>query len=282
MKKLLFIVFLIILMIYGNAFAFNFTGMANITVNDKIADSGWYNGGDSSPIPGINQGGEDNETEYLQGGTEGYLGGGSSTSQKWDIEGLFFNNSSLYAVGGFDFKNGVTTWENSVIEIGDLFFGSLASDGTFTPKYVVDITNGNIYEGGDTIGTKYCDLSDPFRYTGNGNITGYTASIFYGDDVAGTTFKEWYGEIPYGESNAGFHSGSLDDQRYYMQFKIDQSFWNLIANDPNAYYVHLTMECGNDTVRGKIAPVPEPTTLLLSGLGLLSIGLFMRKKRIIR
>jgi hypothetical protein len=41
--------------------------------------------------------------------------------------------------------------------------------------------------------------------------------------------------------------------------------------------LHWTMQCGNDVVEGKVSSVPEPTTLLLLGLGLIGITAIRKK-----
>ena len=38
------------------------------------------------------------------------------TNQSWDLEGFFLENTSLYMVGGYDFKNG-----NRAFTSGDIF-----------------------------------------------------------------------------------------------------------------------------------------------------------------
>ena len=53
----------------------------------------------------------------------------------------------------------------------------------------------------------------------------------------------------------------------------------LVSNyDGGLIKEHWTMSCGNDAGDLTSAPVPEPTTILLSGIGLLGMGLFLRRK----
>jgi hypothetical protein len=44
------------------------------------------------------------------------------------------------------------------------------------------------------------------------------------------------------------------------------------------FTAHFTMSCGNDNLMGQAAPVPEPQTLLLMGIGLLCLAFIGRKK----
>ncbi|MSM38486.1 MAG: PEP-CTERM sorting domain-containing protein [Geobacter sp.] len=53
-------------------------------------------------------------------------------------------------------------------------------------------------------------------------------------------------------------------------------------NSPNGWGYHWAMSCGNDTIEGMAPtppPVPEPSTLVLLGVGLLGVGVFRFKRR---
>lgn len=66
-------------------------------------------------------------------------------------------------------------------------------------------------------------------------------------------------------------SWSIDTQNNVLHFEIDDSLF--YGKDLG---FHWTMTCANDVIEGGY-PVPEPMTMLLLGLGFLSIGLARRK-----
>jgi len=255
MKKLFLVTFLMFLMVCGNAFALNFSGMTNITVWDRI-DNSTYNIS-SSQIQAGSQGEEDNETEYVKGGSAKWSGSNTVTDQVWDLEGMFIDENTLYIVGGFDFKNGVND-DGDNIGIGDLFFGYWSGD-KFIDEYVVDVDKGTLYSGSySRNATIYSDASNPYNRKDGGSVvdTSNTVNIIYGNasDTETGFSSDWGGETG-------------DQDHYWMSFTLTNTMWKTII-DSNATIAHLTMECGNDTIRGNVAPVPEPTTILLSGLGL--------------
>ena len=54
--------------------------------------------------------------------------------------------------------------------------------------------------------------------------------------------------------------------------EIDISF---LGSNIDNFTAHFTYGCGNDNLMGQ---VPEPATILLSGIGLLGIGFVMRRR----
>ncbi|MCP4401345.1 MAG: PEP-CTERM sorting domain-containing protein [bacterium] len=198
---------------------------------------------------------------------------GMQHGQKWDLEGFFLNGDTLSIVGGYNFKDGQSGWMPGDIFIdvtGDAVFGDIhGTEGnghndvpnTFGYDYVIDLKSDfayDVYKIDDTstVTTAFYAAnqgSSPWQYVSGGtevlDENGVAAYKTYDEDILGF--------------EGGYHN---------VITALDLSFL-----DGKGFTVHYTMGCGNDNLMGEFKPVPEPSTLLLLGLGLLGIVGVTRK-----
>jgi hypothetical protein len=225
---------------------------------------------------------EDNETEP-----------GTITNQTWDLEAFFLNGTTLNMLGGYDFVN------NSQWKYGDIFIDvdndikyGLENDGSgsvqngnstvansFGYDYVLDlnfdeVTGVHTYDvyaitANTTVRTVHYNInqeSNAWRYESGGE------AVLLGQTLAYSTYTTdelaTYGYIFQDDGTSNLHN----------IVSVDLGF---LGAEISNFTAHFTMECGNDNLMGHydpVPPVPEPSTVLLLGAGIIGLAGFARKR----
>lgn len=198
----------------------------------------------------------------------GYVNPGYG-GQKFDAEYLFYKiEGSTLSIGlqtGFNVVTGRQAYSGMDYWAGDI---ALSFDGSTANGYEYAIDFGNLTKDyqQDSLGTHAAGLYSAVTWN-NDMYPGYVAASSPFAIATGT----WFTGIT--ES-----TGNISDY-YYEIAAFDVS--GILGSYPFDLDAHWTMSCGNDAINGHVkdVKVPEPSTLVLLGSGLVGLGLFGRRKK---
>jgi len=150
--------------------------------------------------------------------------------------------------------------------LGDIFFGFNGNKY----EYAIDISSNRLFKV-----NSYNGISNkPGTYYGTSIAPQVGAwEIGTGDDlglVDEYSFKYW----PELEENPMQGIGNT----YVFEFAFDAGRIEGFS-DYNSVGFHNTLECGNDVIDESYSSIPEPTTILLFGLGTLGLAAIRRRRK---
>jgi len=195
----------------------------------------------------------------------GYIGEGG---EGFDLEGFNFarvgNTIHISLTNSFGTSAYSSGWDRSY-GLGDIFFGVNGGQNQFA----INVASGQLYSVNSYVGIPQVDGS----YYGTSIASQVGAwrvddGINLGSINKSHTFWEGLEQNPM-QGNGDTH---------VFEFAFDASMLGQFADFASISF-NTTLECGNDLIKRSFPAVPEPSTILLLGLGAIGLGVARRKLR---
>lgn len=199
-----------------------------------------------------------NYSRYFNNTSSGYLNPGYG-GQAFDTEGIggatYGDYLYLYLITGFDVTSpdGVAGYMG-----GDL---AIDTDNNGTYDFGLDIYTGDLIAASS--------WSDPY----------YTSSTPF--QAVGTVIQNGVDLAIQGVRTDAIYDAPISFDRWILETRISLASLGIDPTIASDIMLHWTMGCGNDMVEGSVehTPVPEPTTMLLFGTGLIGLAQAIKRKR---
>lgn len=210
---------------------------------------------------------------YLPSPGQLYDGG-----EDFDLEGFFvnFDDDYMYVAMTNSFGMDVVSpaW-GTTFRQGDVFFGFGGEKNTFA----IDVSTGNLVEVGawdyiQDIGGSYYDDEYLRERVGAFEVT---QGLDLGTASQTMTFWENLEYDPfYAPDGPLTPPEGVSGDTYVFEWKISRNLLNW--DGTSEIFFHTTLGCGNDLIEYVHGAIPEPTTMVLLGLGLFGAGILARRK----
>jgi hypothetical protein len=199
--------------------------------------------------------------------------------EEYDLEGLNWAADADYIYLSITNSFGYLA-SNSAgdFRLGDLFFGTASNPYMFALDLQAGGNVGNLWQINDSTGWNFIqDTANsygefPYPYGGSIRDAMGAHEINFGGNVAdmgslASGMMTDLGDIEVGYMTPG-NGGT-----YVWEIRVDNP-GNAFNYEP--IWVHLNVGCGNDLL---VSEIPEPTTMLLFGMGLLGTGSMFRRRK---